>query len=184
MTHWTITMVFFLSVSLMVPSCNAQAPEANAPDAHSLPPQDFKASDLVGTWKSEWQEGPSSQILVFRSDGTFSQTYILKASGQEFDTQGTWFIVGAPEGCTYIHANGMRYYYGPESFVQSGNRNPDGTPALFWDACRKTVVEMPEFVLLGVGHDVGQSPQTFLYLMAVESDTAPPILWKENPAIP
>jgi hypothetical protein len=151
---------------------------------NSLPPVDFKDSDLIGTWKSEWQEGPSVQILVFRNDKTFSQTYILNSSGKEFDTRGTWFIVNTSEGCTYIHANGMHYYYGPDSFAQNGNRNPDGTPAMFWDDCQKKIVEMPDFVLLGVGHDITHNPQISLYQMSVESDTAPPILWKESPASP
>ncbi len=149
-----------------------------------LLPLGFKESDLIGTWKSEWQEGPSTQILVFRDDKTFSQTYILNSSGQVSGTQGTWFIVNTPEGCTYIRANGMHYYYGTDSLARNGNRDSDGTPAMFWDGCRNNVVEMPDFVLLGIGHDISHTPPIFLYQMSVESDTAPPVLWKESPASP
>lgn len=182
MKNWSLAIVFLLSI--MFSSCRSQTSQANAGDVDSLPPLDFKNSDLIGTWKSEWQEGPSIQILVFRDGQTFSQTYILNSSGQEFVTRGTWFIVNTPEGCTYIHADGMRYYYGIDSLAQNGNRNPDGTPFLFWDGCQRKVVEMPDFVLLGIGHDLAHNPQIFLYQMSLDSETSPPVLWKSDPTMP
>jgi hypothetical protein len=182
MKNWFLATAVLLS--LMLPSCSSQTPQNDASHVNWLPPLGFKDSDLIGTWKSEWSEGPSAQILVFRNDKTFSQTYILNSSGQEFDTQGTWFIVNASEGCTYIHANGMRYYYGLDSLAQNGNRNPDGTPFLFWDGCQKKRVEMPDFVLLGIGHDSGNNSRIFLYQMSLDPDTGDPVLRKVGPASP
>ena len=43
---------------------------------------------------------------------------------------------------------------------------------------------MPDFVLLGIGHDLVHNPEIFLYQMSAESDTGVPMLWKEGPASP
>ena len=110
MKNWTLSIAFLFF--LMLSSCSSQIQQNKVVGIDWFPLPGFQESDLIGIWKSEWQEGPSLQILVFRDDHTFSQTYILNSSGREFVTRETWFIVNTTESCTYIHADGMRCYYG------------------------------------------------------------------------
>ena len=77
MKNWAQIIVL---LSIMLSSCRSQTQQNQGVGADWFPPLGFKDSDLIGTWKSEWQEGPSVQTLDFRIDKTFSQTYTLNSS--------------------------------------------------------------------------------------------------------
>lgn len=136
-----------------------------------LPPSTFKESDLIGTWRNDWVEGPSVEIITFRANKTFTQTYTIHSTGQKYEAQGTWWIENDSNGCKYIHADKMQYYELGISSAQSGNRDINGEPEMFWDICQKQFIEMLDFVLLGIGHDNTQDPPIFLYHMAIDQES-------------
>jgi len=142
------------------------------------PPQTFRESDLIGTWRSDWSEGPSVEIIIFRADNTFTQTYTIRSGDQKYETQGTWRIENGSGDCTYIHADKMQYYELGIRFAQSGNRDINGEIESFWDICQKRFVEMPDSVLLGIGSDDSHEPPIFLYHMPIDQESTSKIFWR------
>jgi hypothetical protein len=143
-----------------------------------LPPPTFKESDLIGTWRNDWVEGPFAEIITFRADKTFTQTYIIHSTSQKYEAQGTWSIQNGSDGCKYIHADQMQYYELGIRSAQSGNRDVNGEPELFWDICQKQFIEMPDFVVLGIGSDNNQEPPIFLYHMAIDQESTSTRFWR------
>ena len=145
-----------------------------------LPPSTFKESDLIGTWRNDWVEGRSVEILTFRADKTFIQKYTIHSTGQNYETRGTWWVENGSDGCKYIHADKMQYYELGIRSAQSGNRDINGEPEMFWDICQKQFIEMPDFTLLGIGSDNNQMPPIFLYHMAMDQESTSTIFWRIN----
>lgn len=178
------TLSIVLLATILISSCSSHPQENGQSNSDWFPPANLKDTDLIGTWSSETSGASSTEILTLRENRAFTQTFTILSSGQNFEAQGTWSIVKTPQGCTYVHADGMRYYHGPALLAQNGNREPDGTPYPFWDGCQKKLVEMPDFVLLGIGHDSRQNSRIFLYYMSLDAETSPPVLWKNDPTLP
>ena len=66
----------------MLSSCSSQIQQNKVVGIDWFPLPGFQESDLIGIWKSEWQEGPSLQILVFRDD-TLSAKHIFSIQADE-----------------------------------------------------------------------------------------------------
>jgi hypothetical protein len=143
-----------------------------------LPPSTFKESDLIGTWRNDWGEGPSAEIITFRADKSFTQTYTIHSTGQKYEAQGSWWIENGSDGCKYIHADKMQNYELGIRSAQNGNRDINGEPEKFWDICQKQFIEMADFVLLGIGSDNNQEPPIFLYHMAIDQENTSTIFWR------
>jgi hypothetical protein len=149
-----LTVSTLFLVAMLVSSCSFQPQQNNAINLDWFPPAGFKDSDLIGTWSSESEEDPSAEILTLHENQIFMQTFTIHST---------------------VH--------GPTLLAQNGNREPDGTPFPLWDGCQKRLVEMPDFVLLGIGHDSTHNSRIFLYHMSLDAETSPPVLWKNDPTV-
>lgn len=174
--------IMFISFLLIIvsSSCSFLQNEDSVKNDAWLPPPKFNEADLIGIWRNDWIEGPSTEIIILKADKTFIQTYTIHSSGQKYEIVGTWWLENGSGDCTYIHADKMRYYEFGIRAVQRGNRDVDGYPEMFWDNCQKKFVEMPDFVLLGIGSDNDQEPPIFLYHMAIDYEHTSKIFWRIN----
>jgi hypothetical protein len=78
----------------------------------------------------------------------------------------------------------MQYYELGIRSAQSGNRDVNGEPETFWDICQKRFIEMPDFVILGIGNDNNHEPSIFLYHISIDQESSPTIFWHSNSNIP
>jgi hypothetical protein len=172
------------SVSL---ACKAtKSTSAGAPTNISAswhPPSTFQEADLIGTWEEQVKTNGSTESLMLAADHTFKQIYDVSASGYHFETQGEWRVEYRSSGCVYIHAKGMRYYYGIRSEAEAGNRDSNGKPVSFWDPCENRLIEMPDSVTLIVISNLKSPNGILLAHMALEADSSTQTLQLVSTAI-
>jgi hypothetical protein len=117
-----------------------------------FPPDTFSESDLIGTWK-DFNEIYSEEHLILRSDHTFEHIFAFD-SDRQFESDGTWEVVKETNGCTYLHLEGMRYFYQSVERAENGNRSTtgvtEGTPLRYWDECSNQLIEMPDKVIMTI----------------------------------
>jgi hypothetical protein len=107
-------------------------------------PEDFQATDLVGTWKSLYHWGDR---LILREDGTCQQVYENEIANRYFTSECTWYLE-QKWGGFYLHAKGMHYCISIDSLCERAGGG--GGDWLYYDACSGRVVEMPDEVVLSV----------------------------------
>lgn len=79
-------------------------------DVKTLPPTQIQEADLVGLWQTEYSRTMLDTIEP-RSDGTFKQLYVDRATGYAFGTGwNLWWMERLPDGLVRIHLEGAKYF--------------------------------------------------------------------------
>jgi hypothetical protein len=116
-----------------------------------MPPIAFTEDDLIGRWETIFLKY-SVETLIINKDYSFTQIYETTSPNQRYEGQGSWWMEQRESGCTYLHLEGMRYFYGGEALERNGNRlEAENDPYPFWERCESQYILMPDKVILSVG---------------------------------
>lgn len=83
----------------------------NMDSARCSLPQDFKKSDLVGTWKMVGGKvGGGEMSLTLKDDGSFQQTYDYSPGGYHYTSEWLrWWLQPRENDVPLVHLEGMRW---------------------------------------------------------------------------
>ena len=79
----------------------------------SLPPpvpDEFKESDLIGTWQATYGSPNTKDTLKLKSDGTYQQNFQSPASDYYYEGPwNSWHLEYTTDGRPKLHLEGMKY---------------------------------------------------------------------------
>lgn len=128
------------------------------------PPMALEESDLVGTWKADYDHYYDGGIdtLILKANGTFKQIYENRSRDYIFETPwNKWWLERLPDGRVRIHLKGARYYLhgireaeekGIDSFVDPFAFH-QGKPAMWYpgiDENETSIVHMVGELVLNI----------------------------------
>lgn len=129
------------------------------------PPDTFRESDLVGTWKVEYDgfyDDGGIDTLILEADGTFKQIYENGSGDYIFETPwNKWWLERFPDGRVRVHLKGARYYLSGIREAEPGRIDSffdpfafhQGKPAMWYpgmDENKTSIVHMAWKLVLNV----------------------------------
>lgn len=141
-----ILIAYSLIMFLSTISCNSVVPEPNTHSVCSPVPEDFKATNLVGTWTAEYGINQIDMLMI-KEDNTYKQIYINGSNRYESNWM-KWWLETRKNGLMRLHLEGMRRCDDVKSICdrEGGGVDPQKYTAV--DYCENDVVEMPNSVVL------------------------------------
>ena len=120
----------FLSIFLLVSCSSVTSSTTRTDKCH--PPENFNTNDLIGTWES----GLSTRhdTIVFKEDGTYSQTTYVESASFDGQTNGQWWVENTPGGIPYLHVEGMSLCVYWEGVDCNSSREDDD---IWYDFCEE-----------------------------------------------
>jgi len=134
-----------------------------------FPPVEFVESNLLGTWQTDG-EIYSNEVIILSSNYKFHQTFDQSDNNFHAETEGSWELHTAENGCVYVYLYGMKYFYQDKVIANSGNRWQDGDLVKYWDECSEDSIEMPNMVILSIGQHPSYPKNMVLRHMATQRD--------------
>ena len=116
-----------------------------------LPPLPYQASDLSGTWQTDFRSttGSREDILILEDDGKYKQIFSNNETNYRYESGWQdWWVEIRESGGSYVHFTGMKYCGGVSGVCIS----PQDIELGFYDFCEDQWLDLSgEFLLAVVG---------------------------------
>lgn len=135
-------LLFLLTISILTPSCGSILMNR---EPFSSPSIDIQASDIAGTWVTNYSfwssiglgfDDSNKDTLIIRGDGKFKQIYVF--GDYKFETPwNEWELIKNPDGRVRLYLYGARNYrIGIELAERDGFHHvcPDEYPDCDWES--------------------------------------------------